>query len=1132
MFQKRNNFRFHGCLDDELIHIKPIVSPSGGPTITMKHVVTQELKLSVKFSPHYHPYIAELRKRVEQSFESLQAADTDVAEKSSGVPDEVPGPNGKPIPRPLLYSELFTDQAFGPVEGIVEKPYPVNELDFGSDGAYSVYNWELFYHAPFEIAVQLSKNQRYDEAQRWFHYIFDPMDSSSGATPQRFWHFLPFRDADVVQVASIVQNLSTSADPALRDQTVRCIEAWKSAPFRPHVIARYRHQAYMYKTVMAYLDNLIAWGDSLFSQDTGESVDEAMMLYVLAADILGPRPQPIPSQRGVRPRTYANLRSDLSAFGDAMSDLESELPADAMPFPSSERSDHGKLAIVRNMHKALYFGVPYNDRLLQYWDTVSDRLFKIRNSLNLQGTFRRLPLFEPKIDPALLARAAAAGIDVQQIANGTNQPLPLVRFQFLIQKATEMSQEVKTLGNSILSYMEKEDAEALSALRSKHEKAIMAMNDHVRFSQLQEAKKSREGLEQSLALAIQRYTYYERQLGRSAEEIESSIPELGDFDRDGLDTMKPKLTEPIVPQREIEFNIAQDLSSSGGKIVSSYEAEELFKSDKARKMQDVAKAIQLTAKALAYLPDFGIDIQFWGLGSYHTTLGGEKLSRITRMGADIAMATVDKLNFEAGRAGKFGSFARREQDWAFQSNLAAGEISQVYKQLRAAQIREAIADWELKSHRQQMANADEIDRFLNAEGTERNGKKSNKALYAWLRGEVKGLYGQCYQLAFELAKKAERALQCELGDRSKTFVQYGHLSGKEGLLAGEKLFFDLKRMESAYHDLNSREYELTKHVSLRQLDPLALMKLRTTGACATSLPESLFDLDAPGTYFRRIKSVALSVPCVIGPYASVNCRLTLTKSRVRISSTLGAGYTRQGADDRRFNDYSGSVQSVITSSAQNDSGMFETNLHDERYLPFEGSGAVGDWLLQLPANPQSKQDVPLFDYGTISDVILHIRYTAREGGECLRQAAKTTVAEAIAKAQAVGSVRLLSARHDFPDAWQRFKAQRISLTEKTAELKFQIGKEMYPYWSKNGLGSVEGLTMLVDGTNDIHLYERPNAGGNSITLKTGFFGNALEPASTKTFLPKPDGDVSLHLDDTSIADLWLLVAGAWRSRDG
>ncbi len=54
--------------------------------------------------------------------------------------------------------------------------------------------------------------------------------------------------------------------------------------------------------------------------------------------------------------------------------------------------------------KALYFCVPRNDKLLSYWDTVADRLFKIRNSLNIQGIFRQLPLFEPPIDPAMLAQ--------------------------------------------------------------------------------------------------------------------------------------------------------------------------------------------------------------------------------------------------------------------------------------------------------------------------------------------------------------------------------------------------------------------------------------------------------------------------------------------------------------------------------------------------------------------------------------------------------------------------------------------------------------------------------------------------------------------------------------------------------
>ena len=473
-------------------------------------------------------------------------------------------PNGiqvtllKSKPRPVLFADFF-DAAYTPSTALVQRPYPVKDLDFTSGGAYSAYNWELFFHVPITIAIHLSKNQRFADAQRWFHYLFDPTDDSDGPTPERFWKVRPFQTTDVKKIEEILVNLATGADETLRVETIRSIEAWKDAPFRPHVIARYRQQAYMYKTVMAYLDNLIAWGDSLFRQDTGEAIDEAMMVYVLAANILGPRPQPVPKKGTVRPQTYANLRQDLSQFGTVMRDVEADLPFDLMPFPTDDAGDNDRLATLHSLGKALYFCVPRNDKLLSYWDTVADRLFKIRNSLNLQGIFRQLALFEPPIDPAMLARATAAGLDVGAIINGLNQPLPLVRFQLLVQKAAEICQEVKSLGNSLLSAMEKEDGEAMAILRAKHERVVMEMVEHVRYGQLQEAIKSKEGLLKSLALAVQRYTYYERQLGKKADDIEKAIPDLGELDKDSLDKMKFAMKEPEVALREIEVDIAQDL---------------------------------------------------------------------------------------------------------------------------------------------------------------------------------------------------------------------------------------------------------------------------------------------------------------------------------------------------------------------------------------------------------------------------------------------------------------------------------------------------------------------------------------------------------------------------------------------
>lgn len=71
--------------------------------------------------------------------------------------------------------------------------------------------------------------------------------------------------------------------------------------------------------------------------------------------------------------------------------------------------------------------------------------------------------------------------------------------------------------------------------------------------------------------------------------------------------------------------------------------------------------------------------------------------------------------------------------------------------------------------------------------------------------EARGLYGQCFQLAFDVAKKAERALQHELGDPSLSFIPHGYMGGKEGLFAGERLGLDLKRMEFVYLEMNRRE---------------------------------------------------------------------------------------------------------------------------------------------------------------------------------------------------------------------------------------------------------------------------------------------------------------------------------------
>ena len=81
-------------------------------------------------------------------------------------------------------------------------------------------------------------------------------------------------------------------------------------------------------------------------------------------------------------------------------------------------------------------------------------------------------------------------------------------------------------------------------------------------------------------------------------------------------------------------------------------------------------------------------------------------------------------------------------------------------------------------------------------------------------------------------------------------------------------------------------------MSLLQLDPYALVELRENHSCLISLPEILFDLDNPGHYLRRLKTVALTFPCVVGPYTSVSATLTLLNNQIRTSTDTSAGYPR------------------------------------------------------------------------------------------------------------------------------------------------------------------------------------------------------------------------------------------------
>jgi hypothetical protein len=436
---------------------------------------------------------------------------------------------------------------------------------------------------------------------------------------------------------------------------------------------------------------------------------------------------------------------------------------------------------------------------------------------------------------------------------------------------------------------------------------------------------------------------------------------------------------------------------------------------------------------------------------------GEKLSAIASASGTIANTVADILNTIASLGLTKAGWERREDEWKHQVDVLTIEIEQIERQILAAERRRDSALRELNNHQQQIENTAEAHNFLRD-------KFTNHALYLWMQQETAAMHYQMYELALHCARQAQRAFNFERGHTARQFIPaeiWDNLH--EGLLSGERLQLALRHMEKAYYDENVREYELTKHISLRLHFPMAFLQLRTTGYCEVDIPEWMFDLDYPGHYMRRIKNVTMTIPCVVGLYTGVHCRLTLLSSKTRVDprlvdppytccddDRLKNGYEAMPDDPRIVSMYA-ATEAIATSSGQNDSGMFELNFRDERYLPFEFSGAVSRWRIELPLENNH------FNMETLSDVVLHLNFTAREGGENLRKVANKCAQQHLPGA----GVRLFDVKHDFPEAWHSL-VDCQSNTLVTRQLGIRLKRDMFPYLVGNKKIGIKRLEILFE----------------------------------------------------------------------
>ena len=859
-------------------------------------------------------------------------------------------------------------------------PPDSNNLDFNSANAN--YYWEIFFHVPSLIAQTLNRAQKFETAKVWYEYIFEPTAINTGTdtgTGDPRWQFLPFIQA---QQNSVTVTVEDSLHRTLDIENLQAeIAVYLNDPFDPHAIARIREVAYQKATMMAYIDNLLDWGDMLFRQYTVESINEARMLYILAYDLLGTRPVALGHQQSPEARTYANLYNPTAGETDLLMDTE-----------------RTELAIATGtVHQTVarpYFFIPDNDRFLDYWNRVEDRLYKIRQSLNIDGVKQALPLFQPPIDPLSIVQAVAGGSSLSQITGGSAVPVPHYRFSFMFYKAKELVGRLNQFGGDLLIALEKRDAEQLGLLQHRQEATILSMVTKVKEAQIAEVKETMASLQAGLAM------------------VEAN----GAYNQSTLD-------DGFLP-----YEIAQ-MSVMGAAVVSH-----------------AASAILRTIASFGgAAPDALVGPFIAGI-----KIGGAQAYSSLSSASEVLQTVAEGLSIGGEIFGIVAQHERMMADVAHQVETSIHDKNQIQAQIAGAEQQLKIAEYELAIHEKEIEHHKSITTFMTS-------KFSNEQLYQWMSTQLSGLYYQSYKLAHDMAKSAEKAFQFERGVNASevNFINGMYWnSQRKGLLAGDSLGLDLDRMEQAFIQTDSRRLEISKSLSLLDLDPLAFLQLKSKGMCEFELSEDLFDYDFPGHYRRQIKTIEVTFDAAKGE--TVNATLIqLNNKTVLEPDPKAVKYLLdpKGTEPLTIRtDWRVSEQIALShvDAYEKSNGLFELRFDDDRYLPFEGTGAVSRWRLEM----NGKKGAISMD--ELLDITLRIRYTALPGGERFADAVKGLL-------KPYDAVRFLDLNYDFHDEWIDF------LANEDTSLILTLRRDQFPNMASSRITGIFSKFVLVEPATPVSL---------------------------------------------------------------
>ncbi|RMV78253.1 Insecticidal toxin complex protein [Pseudomonas caricapapayae] len=585
-----------------------------------------------------------------------------------------------------------------------------------------------------------------------------------------------------------------------------------------------------------------------------------------------------------------------------------------------------------------------NARLTDLRKTVDQRLFNLRHGLTLDGKIMpTLPLYATEDS---FAQTSGKSSGLHTTFNSDTALIPPYRFRAQLFHVQQAINRLIEMGRHAILLMERQGNLTLAVQLQEQQIKLADFTVTLQTEVLNAALAARQTLITSTQSAQRRHSFYLSQFNEDRTTLESAAM-----------TYKT-------------------LSST---------------------IQSATSVPEVVAGALGALPTI------FGLAN-----GGHSYSAPVRASVAVAHIMGHSLADLSARLSTEAEYERRSREWNLEIDLAQYEQETIEHQIVEQDILIKAAKISVEEAKAQRIALQETYVSMT------NGF-TILPTYNWLVARMSAIYAPTYDAVLSMCLALEGAWRYEMGDyeRPQFIRTSGWNDNFRGMLAGESLQLDVLEMEAAYLQGSERRMNIRKTISLKsQMEIIedskwlkALQEL-STKPLMFSLKAADFDRNYPGHYLRQLKHVSVSFklqPSDPEGLQNMCAVLTQTGSTTLVRPDIEAARLLYGT--RKSNPYLKTnlraQQQIALSSSLSDDGrgignedwLCELMFDDGRYLPFEGTGAISNWTLEFPDAEVVKQLIGKDKKAAVTDIQLHIVYTAAEGGSQFASSIKQLLKE-------------------------------------------------------------------------------------------------------------------------------------------